>query len=85
MGFPKDKTLTSKSMFVSESPGGEGSGAKESQELVPETKMLGLQNEGAYKRKHLAHKLKYCMHLIISKTCKPNECNQQLLCFTPTL
>jgi len=56
--------LTSKSMFISESPTGEGSGATDSQELVPETKILGLQEEGAYKRKHLAHKLKQCMHLI---------------------
>jgi len=51
-------------MFISESPGEESSGATDSQELVPETKILGLQEEGAYKRKHLAHKLKYCMHLV---------------------
>ena len=62
--FWKTKLLTSKSIFITESPAGEGSGATDSQESMPETKVLGLQEEGAYKRKHLAHKLKYCMHLI---------------------
>jgi hypothetical protein len=54
-------------MFASESQAGEGLEATDSQELMPETKMLGLQEEGAYKRKHLAHKMKYCMHLIYTK------------------
>jgi len=67
MGFPKDRTLTSKSMSIFESPAEEGSGATESQELVPETKLFGLQEEGAYKRKHLTHKLKHCMHIIQAK------------------
>jgi len=64
IGLPKDRTLTPKSTFVSESPAAEGLGATDSQELVPETKMIRLQEEGAYKRKQLAHKLKYCMHII---------------------
>jgi hypothetical protein len=58
---------TSTSIFTSESPAGEESGAKDSLELVPETKMCVLQEEGAYKRKHLAQILKnryYQMHLI---------------------
>jgi hypothetical protein len=56
----KDQTLTSKSpsTFISESPAAEVSGATDIPELVPETKMFCLQEEGAYKRKYLAHKLK---------------------------
>jgi hypothetical protein len=60
-------TSQSTSTFISGSPAAVGSGTTDSQKLMPEMKMLGLHEEGAYKRKHLGHKLKnwyYWMHFI---------------------
>jgi hypothetical protein len=47
LGFPKDKILTSKSTFISDSPAAVGSGTTYSQKFMPEMKMLCLQEKGA--------------------------------------